>query len=227
MAKIARVVVPGVPHHVAQCGMRSTAVFSDAADRREYLWLLQEQADRFGLSFLAWCLLPNQVHLLAVPRREDSLARVVGETHRLYTLMVNSREDVRGHLFQERFHSYPVQRDRRMAAAARYIETAPVRARLVKRAADWKWPSARYHLGRSKWDPLHCDPDLLGYAEDWREVLADPSDREEAKLIELHLRTGRPLGSESWVEALEHRLGRRLAPKPRGWPKGRKREKRR
>jgi hypothetical protein len=72
---------------------------------------------------------------------------------------------------------------------------------------------------------MACDPDLLGYAEDWREVLAGPSDPREAKLIELHLRTGRPLGSALWIEALEKRLGRRLAPLPGGWPKGRKRGK--
>ena len=225
MPRITRVVVPGVPHHVVQRGVMSVAIFRRAADRREYLQILRDQADRFGLSFLAWCLTPNQIQLLAVPRRKDSLFRALHETHRLYALMLNSRESARRHLFPERFRSYPVQRGRFLAEAAWHVETAPVRSRLAKRAGDWKWSSARFHLGRERWDPMACDPDLLGYADDWREVLAGPSDPREAKLIELHLRTGRPLGNASWVEALEKRLGRRLAPLPGGWPKGRKRGK--
>jgi hypothetical protein len=47
-------------------------------------------------------------HLIAVPAHEDSLARAIGEAHRRYTRMINSRENWRGHLWQERFASFPM-----------------------------------------------------------------------------------------------------------------------
>jgi len=80
-------------------------------DRPEYINFLNEQSIRFGLSVIAYCLMTNHVHLLAVPEREDSLAKAVGEAHRQYTRMINFRENVRGFLFQGRFSSCPVFTD--------------------------------------------------------------------------------------------------------------------
>jgi len=97
---MARVVLAGLPHHVTQRGVRSLPVFWSDADRREYLRLLREQGARFGVTFLAYCLMTNHVHVIAVPERADSLARGIGEAHRRYTRGVNRREGVRGYLFQ-------------------------------------------------------------------------------------------------------------------------------
>ena len=96
MARMKRVAVPGFPHHVIQRGVRSMNIFSHNADREEYLHLLQSQAKRFGLEIISYCLMTNHVHFVVIPSAEDSLARGFGETHRLYTRMVNFREKVRG-----------------------------------------------------------------------------------------------------------------------------------
>ena len=96
MARMARVVVPEYPHHVTQRGVRSMNVFFSDEDRLEYLRLMKEQCDRFGLHVLSYCLMDNHVHFVVVPEREESLARAIGEAHRLYTRMVNFRDGVRG-----------------------------------------------------------------------------------------------------------------------------------
>lgn len=108
MARIKRVVVPGYPHHIVQRGVRSMDVFFSDADRQEYINLLCEQSIRSGVRYLAYCLMTNHIHLLAIPEKQDSLAKAIGETHRWYTQMVNFREKVRGFLFQGRFSSCPV-----------------------------------------------------------------------------------------------------------------------
>ena len=79
VARISRLVVPGLPHHVTQRGVRSLAVFDDDGDRELYLRLVREQCDRFGVRFLAWCLMSKHVHLTAVPDEERSLALGIGE----------------------------------------------------------------------------------------------------------------------------------------------------
>ena len=83
MARIARLVVPGYPHHVTQRGVRLIPIFSDDTDRRAYLDIMAEQLDRFGVEVLAWCLMTNHAHLVVVPK--DQVARAIGEAHRRYT----------------------------------------------------------------------------------------------------------------------------------------------
>jgi len=105
MARLSRIVVPGYPHHVTQRGVRSMNVFHEESDRREYLGMLGEEIARHGVSVLVWCLMTNHVHFVAVPHREDSLARGFGRAHWRYTRMKNFAAGVRGYLFQGRFNS--------------------------------------------------------------------------------------------------------------------------
>ena len=106
MARFARVVIPHRPHHVIQRGVRSLPIFFSEADRDTYLGLLAQFGAHEGVQFWAWCLMTNHVHLVVVPpENPTALARAIGEAHRRYTRPVNFRAGVRGHLFQERFHS--------------------------------------------------------------------------------------------------------------------------
>ncbi len=100
MARLARVVVPGVPHHVTQRGNRRQATFFNEEDYAAYLALLGEWCGRCGVAVWAYCLMPNHVHLIVVPESEDGLRRGLGEAHRRYTRRINFREGWRGHLWQ-------------------------------------------------------------------------------------------------------------------------------
>jgi len=100
MTRIARVVVPGCPHHVIQRGNRRQTVFFYDSDKRIYISLLHKYAKKAGVNIWAYCLMDNHVHLIAVPKHKDSLARGIGETHRRYTLIINSREKWKGYLWQ-------------------------------------------------------------------------------------------------------------------------------
>jgi putative transposase len=105
MARISRIVVPNYPHHVTQRGVRSIPVFHTDSDRNRYLEFLRVEIDRFGINILAWCLMTNHVHFIAVPKSETALARAFGEAHRRYARMKNFEEGVLGYLFQGRFSS--------------------------------------------------------------------------------------------------------------------------
>ena len=196
MARISRVVVPGLPHHVVQRGVRRMDVFFSDADRWEYLKQLAELGQRCGVSYLAWCLMTNHVHLIAIPAEEDSLARGIGEAHRRYTRYINFREGWRGYLFQGRFHSFPLE-DTYLLAAVRYVLTNPVRAGIVDKPWDYPWSSARWFVGQVEYDPLAVQSEMLVDITDRRSFLL----REEDSLSEFrkHASTGRPLGSDSFL----------------------------
>ncbi|UCF10938.1 MAG: transposase [Candidatus Bipolaricaulota bacterium] len=213
MARIARVVVPGCPHHVTQRGVRKLDVFFSDADRDAYVSLLAEHGARTGLRFLAWCLMRNHVHLIVVPEDAAGLARGIGEAHRLYTRRVNFRQGWRGYLFQGRFYSCPLERVH-ILAAVRYVLRNPVRAGLVLDPADYVWSSARWMVGRAAHDPLAVRSSLLADVSDWAEFLAEEEDG--LGDIRLHTRTGRPLGGDDFLDRVEHALGRRGRPRTRG-----------
>ncbi len=221
MARLARVVAPGLAHHVTQRGNRRQPVFFGAADYRLYRELMAECCAAAGVAIWAYCLMPDHVHLIAVPKSADGLARGVGEAHRRYARAINRREDWGGHLWQDRFASFPMDQPH-LLAAARYIELNPVRARLRRRAEAHPWSSAKAHLAGRDDELVRVAP-LLALASDWRGFLAEGVDEQEADVLRLHERTGRPIGAKRFVGRLEKRLGRTLAkrkpgPKPKARP---------
>ncbi|NNC23956.1 transposase [Salinisphaera sp. USBA-960] len=214
MARLARVVLPNTPHHVTQRGNRRQPVFFCDDDYDVYLDLMATYARKAGTKILAYCLMPNHVHFAAVPTEADGLRAMLGETHRRYTRHVNSREQWRGHLWQERFHSFPMD-EAHLGSVLRYIEHNPVVAGLVNEPADWPWSSAAAHLtGRD--DPLIDTRDVRHVADDWAAYLGTQETDGQTHQIEQHLRTGRPLGSDHFISAAERQLGRTLKPKPPG-----------
>ena len=91
MPRRARIVAPGVPHHITQRGTDRQTVFFTHADRQVYLGLLAEQSRLAELRILAYCLMRNHIHLVAVPEQEDSLALAMQRTHGRYAQYLNAR----------------------------------------------------------------------------------------------------------------------------------------
>ena len=208
MARIARVVMPGVPHHVTQRGNRRQQTFFEDDDYAAYLDLMAEWCDRCGVEVWAYCLMPNHVHLVAVPASEMGLARAIGEAHRRYTRRINFREGWRGYLWQGRFASFPMD-EVYVMQAARYVELNPVRAKLSREPWGWRWSSAAAHVS-GKDDRLVKVKPLLARVDDWGKFLGEAVDPAEAAMWRRHERTGRPLGGAGFVERLEGMLGRVL-----------------
>lgn len=208
MARIARVIAAGIPHHVTQRGNRRMQTFFHDEDYQAYITLLAEWCQKCGVEIWAYCLMPNHVHLIAVPESDDGLRRGIGEAHRRYSRMINFRENWRGHLWQGRFASFPMD-ETYLLAAARYVEMNPVHAHLAPDAASWPWSSARAHLAGTDDELVKVAP-LLEMAGDWRVFLAGAGEEEKINDIRKHERTGRPLGAESFVERLESALERIL-----------------
>jgi putative transposase len=214
MARLARVVAAGLPHHVTQRGNRRQPVFFGDDDYETYRTLLAEGCRAAGVAIWAYCLMPNHVHLILVPRDADGLRAALGEAHRRYTRHVNFREGWRGYLWQGRFASFPMD-EPHLLACARYVELNPVRAKLARRARDWRWSSARAHV-KGQDDGLVTVRPLLELAPDWPAFLAEGLNAPEHAAIQSSERTGRPLGAPRFIARLEKRLGRTLARGKRG-----------
>jgi REP-associated tyrosine transposase len=182
-------------------------VFFSDADREAYLRFLAKQGHASGVEYLAWCLMTNHIHLVAIPSTESSLAKGIGEAHKSYTRMINTREGCKGFLFQGRFFSCPVEPSR-LLSVVRYVLQNPVRAGLVKKAWEYPWSSAQWMTGVHGDDPLVEQLGPLAEISEWETFLE--IDNDDHAPVRKHTRTGRPLGDESFVTSVENVLGRRL-----------------
>ena len=214
MPRIARIVVPFYPHHVTQRGNRRQRTFFSDDDYRTYLKLMSRFCRKAGTRVWAYCLMPNHVHLVMVPSHVDGLRASLGEAHRRYTRGVNLREQWRGHLWQERFHSFPMD-ETHLLAAARYVERNPVGAGLCRHAEDWPWSSAAAHL-RGRNDGLVEVRPMLSRIGNWAVYLSETGDDNIGAHISTSSRSGRPLGDAPFVRTLEQITGRALARRPAG-----------
>ena len=217
MARIARVVAEHYPHHITQRGNRRQDTFFCDDDYRYYIQLMAEWCDKCGVTIWAYCLMRNHVHLVAVPESEGGFRRAIGEAHRRYTRHINFREQWRGHLWQGRFASFLMD-EKYLLTATRYIELNPVRAGLVSIPEKYPWSSAKAHMKGRNDDLVKVQP-LLRMVDDWRQFLSGDVSDEEYELLQRHERTGRPLGSTSFIERLENKLSRILTPQKGGRPK--------
>ncbi len=214
MPRIARIITEGFPHHIIQRGNRRQKVFFFEKDYQTYLNLLSIHSKLFNLEILCYCLMPNHVHLIVVPNKKENLSIAIGRTHQKYTRMINLRENWRGYLWQGRFSSYILD-EPYLISAVRYILLNPVRANIVKRPQDYRYSSIRHHLKIAK-IPFINDDLLQGLIGKWQGYLEEIPNQSDVNKFKLHERTGRPLGSSTFIEKLEDTLKKPLKKKKPG-----------
>lgn len=215
MSRLPRVVIPGIPHHVTQRGNRRERTFFEDGDFALYRDLLADAASRAHVEIWSYCLMPNHVHIIAVPSDADGLWRTFRRAHRAYTGYINARMRVTGHLWQGRYGSVAMDEEH-LIAAFRYVALNPVRAKLVERAEEWEWSSVRAHLKGESDRFVRVEP-ALERIGDFAAFLAEPFD-EAASYAGLRKAeaVGRPVGAREWIEEMEARTGLKLAPGKRG-----------
>ena len=221
MPRLSRTVFAGVPHHVTQRGNRRETVFFTDEDRYAYLNALREYCRKHRVEVLANCLMSNHIHLIAVPDRDDGLERVLRPLHMRHAQRVNRNCGWKGHLWQGRFFSSPLD-EQYLWAAIRYVERNPVRAKMVRKAENYAWSSAAGHCGLRKDTLLNESSTWLKQYEgegEWSAWLAETERPEQLDILRRHVEKGLPCGAERFVRKLERMAGRALRHRAPGRPR--------
>lgn len=221
MPRLARTVCARVPHHLTQRGNRREKVFFTDDDRHAYLGWLKEYAEKYAVDILAYCLMTNHIHLVAVPATEDSLQQALKPLHMRYAQRINRARDWTGHVWQGRFFSSALD-EAYLWAAVRYVERNPVRARIVRKAENYRWSSAGAHCGVRPDTVLTQKPfwrkrfEAIG---DWSAWLTEGDEPVKLEVLRRNADKGLPCGSEKFIQKLEKLTGRALQYRPRGRPR--------
>jgi Transposase and inactivated derivatives len=223
MARLPRLTLPGLSHHVIVRGNNRQQVFLDDQDRRVFLDFLAEAAQREQLLVHAFVLMDNHVHLLVTPEAEAAMSRTVQALGRRYVRYFNQRHQRTGTLWEGRYKSSLIQTDRYFMICMAYIDLNPVRAGMVARAADYAWSSHGHYIGRQtlRWLVPHALYWALGNTPFEREheyakwVAQGVASRQVRALTKATL-NGWPLGDEDFTRDLRHQVSRPVAPRRAG-----------
>jgi putative transposase len=199
-----RITIAGLPHHVIQRGLDGRKTFLSDKDYAVYLEILSECTHRHGVEIWSYCLMPDHVHLIAIPKEKNSLTNCLRAAHGRYTKYIHQRTDTRGQFWQGRYASHLLD-EQYLIGCARYIEINPVKRDYVDQPEDWQWSSARAHIMKSD-DPLVQEKPLFArITTSWRDFLAENRPENEADLFYLHEKNGRPLGNDAFLAMVESR----------------------
>lgn len=191
MVRKARIVIADQPHHITQRGNNKELIFYDDYDRKKYLLLISEYAEKFSLRIVAYCLMDNHVHFIVVPHSLETLSKNFHAVNLRYAQYFNNKTDRIGHLWEGRFYSCFLN-EKHLVAALRYVERNPCRKKIVRKPWEWPWSSASEHTGRSK-SLIKLD-EFRRYLDvscsEWEKFIDEEEKKELLGVIRKHTRNG-------------------------------------
>ncbi len=199
-----RITIPGFPHHVIQRGLQGRQTFLSHDDYVTYLEIITECCLRHGVDVWAYCLMPDHVHLIAVPGEKNALTRCLGAAHGRYTRYINLGTGNTGQFWQGRYASHLLD-EQYLIACARYIEINPVKRDYVDQPEDWQWSSAKAHIMKCDDSLVQAGPLLERVETKWQDFLAEARPAAEADLFYSHEKSGLPLGSDDFLTMVKKR----------------------
>lgn len=221
MARTPRSAVGNVVYHVLNRANGRMRIFRKDRDYEAFEKVLKDAKERYQVRILSYCLMPNHWHLLLYPRVGGDMPRFMrwlGLTHtqRWHTA---HKTIGYGHLYQGRYKSFPVQTDEHFLQVCRYIERNPLRAKLTKRAEDWRWSSLWLRRGGSKKQKKLLSPWPVPAGRDYVAWVNEPQPKEELEVIRYAIKRGRPYGGEEWVYRTAKKFNLEATLNPRGRPR--------
>jgi putative transposase len=221
MPRIPRIIAVGFPHHVTQRGNNRHDLFYEDSDFIHYAFLVEKYCKKYSLSIISYCLMKNHVHFIVIPYNEQSMARTFSVSHMRYAQFFNKKMDCSGHLWQGRFYSCILD-ESHLISAVRYVERNPVRAGISGKPWEWRWSSARHHVGEGC--SIITINDFLPLAnmshEQWRCFVDGDDELVSDEKIKGHTVSGRPFMSKSiLLSSLEKMNDIKLAIPSRGRPR--------
>src|SRR5579884_2518325 len=211
----------GLVYHALNRANGRSTLFHKEPDYAAFERILEETVEQHpGVRLLGYCLMPNHWHLVLRPAKDGELSSFVRWLSLTHATRYHAHyhSTGRGHVYQGRFKSFPVQTDEHLLMLLRYVEANALKAKLVERAEDWKWGSLWRRLRGSKEERAMVSEWPVPRPREWVKIVKRAAPDAESQRVRQSLERSRPLGDDRWTAATAARLGLDWTLRPRGRP---------
>lgn len=221
MGRPRRAAEGGFVYHVLNRANANTNLFAEASDFEAFERVLQEAVDRTAMRLLTYCLMPTHWHLVVWPTDDGQISRFARWLTLTHTQRYHAHHQSagRGHLYQGRFKSFPLQENIHFYHVCRYVEGNPARAGLVRTAEEWTWSSLHRWKNAVRWARALLATWPCERPGDWATMVNTPLTDAELALLRRCVRRGTPFGDDLWVRQTVQTLGLESTLRPQGRPK--------
>ncbi len=221
MPRINRIDVGNVIYHVINRANAGVQIFDTSADYLLFENVLEEAKEKFNMRILSYEIMPSHFHLVLYPKQDGDLQKFMGWLSMTHTQRWHSEHKTigKGHLYQGRYKSFLIQTNNYLLQLFRYVERNALRAKLVKKAEDWRWSSLyRREKGSieqkkllSKW-PIDMPNDYI-------KLVNEPQTNTEVESLRYSVNKGKPYGSDDWTNKMIGKFGLKATLRNPGRPK--------
>lgn len=204
MPRQARVAVGNVIYHVINRANGRQQIFNTDKDYQHFESLLEEAKELTDMRILAYCIMPNHWHLVLFPRSDTNLGEFMSWLTTTHVRQYRTKTHTigYGHLYQDRYKSFPTESNVYATTLIRYVEQNPLRAKLVKHAEDWQWSSLwRREKGNTKEKKL-LTPLPIELPKNYLQSVNDTLNTEKLSVIRYSVNKGKPYGTDTWADSM-------------------------
>lgn len=223
MARIPRNAVGNVVYHILNRANGREQIFKKEKDYEAFMKILMEAKEKYPMRILSFCIMPNHWHFVLYPKAGEDLSNFMRWITHTHTQRYHShyKSIGYGHIYQGRYKSFPIEKDNHFLQVCRYIERNPLRAKLVKKAQNWKWSSLWIREnGTKKQKSLLSDWPVekpIAFL-DWVNI-TEKDEEEKLQKIRYAIKRGCPYGKEDWIGKIAKKLNLVSTLISRGRPK--------
>jgi putative transposase len=221
MPRINRVDVGGYCYHIINRANARLPIFFKEEDYLSFENVLEEAKEKYDMRIIAYILMPNHFHLVLYPKNDGDLSKFMQWLTLTHTQRWHQQKNTKGtgHLYQGRYKSFLIEEDNHLLSVVRYVERNALRAKLVKKAENWKFCSLwRKLYGKdqqkkllSKW-PIPEPKNYLSFVN-------KPQPKEEEELLRLSIVKGKPYGNDNWSMNIIKKFGLGSTLREKGRPR--------
>jgi putative transposase len=184
-------------YHVLNRANRGMDIFHEPADYHAFVKLMSLAQVRLHLPLIAFCLMPNHIHLVVRPNGDSDVGKWLHWLCTTHARHHHGKYDAIGRLWQGRFKAFLVQDDHYLLTLMRYVERNALRKSLVARAEDWQWGSLNWRQRSAT--PIELAAPPFALPGDWLDWVNLPQTSAELEAIRTSVNRQRPFGDPEWA----------------------------
>ena len=221
MGRIPRIDIGNVIYHVINRANARLPLFEKNKDYQLFEEILEQARIKFNMRILSYCIMPNHWHLILYPINDGDVAKFMQWLTLTHTQRWHSQHGTtgNGHFYQGRYKSFPVQTNEYLLQLFRYVERNALRAKLVKKAEDWKWSSLYIRESGTEDQKKILSEWPIDMPDNYVKLINELQANTELESLRYSVNKGKPYGKESWINKIIDKFNLNLTLRERGRPK--------